>query len=157
MNFKIKMLAMDIDGTLTDGKIYVSAEGEAVKAFDIKDGYALAHILPQIGIIPVIITGRESQIVSIRARELNITEVYQGVSDKLETLKSAAEKYSLSPDEIAYIGDDINDIDCIEYCSLSACPADAVPEIKEKAGYICRHNGGAGAVREFISFIEHNG
>ena len=86
---KIKMLVMDVDGTLTDGKIYMGSDGEVFKAFDVKDGYAIAH-LHEVGIIPVIITGRKSKIVENRAKELNIKEVYQGVSDKVEKLKEVA-------------------------------------------------------------------
>lgn len=150
---KIKMLVMDVDGTLTDGRIYVSAEGEIMKAFDVKDGYAIAHSLPNAGIQPVILTGRESGIVRIRAKELNITALYQGVSDKFKKLKEVAEKFSLSPAEIAYIGDDLNDLACIRYCGLSACPADALPDVMASVAYRCQNKGGRGAVREFIDFI----
>ena len=83
----IKLLVMDVDGTLTDGHIYMGPDGEVMKAFDVKDGYGIAHILPRYGIIPVIITGRRSQIVERRCAELGITELYQGVGDKLERLK----------------------------------------------------------------------
>lgn len=150
---KIKLLVMDVDGTLTDGKIYIGTGGEVMKAFDIKDGYAIAHILPDLGIVPVIITGRKSQIVEQRAKELKITELYQGIGDKLAQLKMVAEKYHVTPDEIAYIGDDVNDLDCIGYCGLTACPADAVDEVKEKVGYICKTAAGKGAVREFVHRI----
>lgn len=150
---KIKLLVMDVDGTLTDGRIYIGADGEVMKAFDVRDGYAIAHILPQLGIIPVIITGRRSQIVEARARELKITHLYQGVSDKLGKLKQIAGDSGLSAREIAYIGDDENDLDCIRWCGLSACPADAVPEVKAAAGYVCAHDGGRGAVREWIEYL----
>ena len=79
---KIKLLVMDVDGTLTDGCIYTGSNGEMMKAFDVKDGYAIKHILPELGIIPAIITGRRSDIVACRARELDIEELYQGVADK---------------------------------------------------------------------------
>ena len=147
---KIKLLVMDVDGTLTDGKIYMGENGEVMKAFNIKDGYAIAHMLPEMGIIPVIITGRESKIVENRAKELGITELYQGVSNKLEKLKEVAEKYHAAPEEIAYIGDDLNDLECIEYCGLTACPKDAVDELREKVDYVCMLDGGKGIVREFI-------
>ena len=151
---KIKLLVMDVDGTLTDGKIYMGENGEVMKAFNVKDGYAIAHMLPEMGIIPVIITGRKSKIVENRAKELGITELYQGVGDKLAVLKNVAEKYNASPDEIAYIGDDINDLDCIEYCGVTACPADAVEEVKRIATYVCKKNGRDGAVREYIDNIK---
>ena len=151
---KIKLFVMDVDGTLTDGKIYMGENGEIMKAFDVKDGYGIAHILPKLGIVPAIITGRESQIVVNRASELGITEIFQGVTDKSKTLKRIAEKYKCNTDNIAYIGDDLNDLPCIEYCALTACPADAYWKVKKAVSYICKSNGGSGAVREFIDFIE---
>ena len=147
---KIKLLVMDVDGTLTDGKIYMGENGEVMKAFNIKDGYAIAHMLPEMGIVPVIITGRKSKIVENRAKELGITELYQGVGNKLAKLKEVAAKYNAVPDEIAYIGDDLNDLECIEYCEFSACPADAVDEVKNCVNYVCGQNGGYGSVRELI-------
>lgn len=153
---KIKLLVMDVDGTLTDGKIYMGENGEVMKAFNVKDGYAIAHMLPEMGIIPVIITGRKSRIVENRAKELGITELYQGVGDKLAQLKKVAEKFNVAPEEIAYIGDDLNDLACIEFCGLTACPADAVEKVKQKVACVCQNNGGEGAVREFICKIEEN-
>ena len=150
---KIKLLVMDVDGTLTDGKIYMGADGELMKAFDVKDGYAIVHILPQYGIIPVIITGRESKIVICRAKELHITELYQGVKDKLAQLEEVAEKYEVDSAEIAYIGDELNDLPCIEYCGLTACPGDAMDQVKKKVDYVCKQDGGKGAVRGFIQWI----
>ncbi len=150
---KIKMLVMDVDGTLTDGCIYIGAEGETMKAFHVQDGYAIAHLLPQMGITPVIITGRSSKIVEKRAAELKITHLHQGVSDKLSMLKEVAVQLGASPDEIAYIGDDLNDLDCIRHCGHTACPADAVPEVLNAVDCICKRNGGRGAVREFIAYL----
>lgn len=151
---KIKLLVMDVDGTLTDGRIYIDAQGEVMKAFDVRDGYAIAHILPQLGITPVIITGRSSAIVEQRAKELKITELYQGVADKLTKLKEVLAKFGASADEVAYTGDDLNDLDCIRYCGTTACPADAVPEVQKAVDYICSHDGGRGAVREFVDRLK---
>lgn len=150
---KIKLLIMDVDGTLTDGRIYIGANGEVMKAFDVKDGYAIARLREK-GIEPVIITGRRSAIVEERARELKITELYQLVSDKLQTLKAVAEKFGVGPDAIACIGDDENDLECIRYCGVTACPGDAVDRVKEAVDYVCTRDGGRGAVREFIDRIE---
>ena len=149
---KIKMLVMDVDGTLTDGKIYIGNDGEVFKAFDVKDGYAIAN-LNKVDILPVIITGRKSNIVEQRAKELKITEVHQGVENKVLKLKEIANKYEIELDEIAYIGDDLNDLDCMKVCKLTACPNDAVDEVLSKVDYICRNNGGQSAVREFINYI----
>ena len=150
---KIKMLVMDVDGTLTDGHIYVGAEGEMMKAFHVQDGYGIAHILPQLGITPVIITGRSSRIVEKRAAELKIRHLHQGIGDKLSKLREVAAELGATAEEIAYIGDDVNDLDCIRWCGCTACPADAVPAVLEKVDYVCKRDGGRGAVREFISRI----
>ena len=150
---EIKLLFMDVDGTLTDGKIYMGENGEVMKAFDIKDGYGINEILPKLGIIPVIITGRSSKIVENRAKELGITELYQGKHDKLETLQYVMKKYKCKKENAAYIGDDILDIVCMQDCGLVGCPADAVDEVKRIADYVCKRNAGQGAVREFIEKI----
>ena len=147
---------MDVDGTLTDGQIYMSASGELMKAFNVKDGYAIANQLPKCDIIPVIITGRKSDIVKNRAAELKITEVHQGNSDKLAKLKEIAAEYNAAPEEIAYIGDDTNDLDCIAYCGVTACPADAMDEVIAAVDYVCSHDGGHGAVRDFIKWLIYN-
>ena len=149
----IKLFVMDVDGTLTDGSIYIGANGEIMKSFNVKDGYGIAQILPKVGIIPVIITGRESEIVKRRACELGITNFYQGVSDKLGLLKEIVFEKNISPEEIAYIGDDLNDLECIEFCGATACPADAVADVMREVDYICASNGGKGAVREFIEHL----
>ena len=149
---KIKLLAMDVDGTLTDGKIYIGADGEVMKAFDIKDGYGLVRFR-EAGGIPVIITGRQSEIVSRRCKELGITELHQGVSDKLSCLKCIAEKYELGSEDIAYIGDDLNDLECMDFAGMSACPADAMASVRSEVDYVCKCEGGRGAVREFIDWI----
>ena len=147
---------MDVDGTLTDGRLYIGPDGEIAKAFEVKDGYGIKHILPRMDVIPAIITGRSSRIVEQRCRELGIAELRQGVGDKLAELKRLAEKYALTPEKIAYIGDDENDLPCMNYAGLSACPADAMAAVKEAADHVCAASGGRGAVREFIEFIMEN-
>lgn len=149
---KYKMLVMDVDGTLTDGRLYYSADGEAMKAFDVKDGYGLVSYI-KAGGIPVVITGRRSEIVEQRCRELGITEVYQGASDKLEVLKETAQRMNVLPADIAYIGDDLNDLDGMHFCGFSACPSDAVDAVRLAADHVCRHEGGRGAVREVVDLI----
>ena len=150
---KIKMLIMDVDGTLTDGKIYMGPQGEVMKAFHCKDGLGIAQLLPEMGIVPVIITGRSSKIVENRARELKISHLYQGISDKLTVLDQMAIEMKISRQQIAYIGDDLNDLSAMQVCGCTACPADAVEEIKQIANYVCQHSGGDGAVREFIDYL----
>ena len=149
----IKYLVMDVDGTLTDGKIYMSNSGELMKAFNIKDGCGIHDILIPAGIIPVIITGRSSDIVLNRCKELGINDVFQGVGNKIENLRKVTTDLS----NVAYIGDDINDLSCMEPVKsaggLIGCPADAVEKVKSIADYIAPHNGGDGAVRDFIEWI----
>lgn len=149
----IQLLVMDVDGTLTDGAIYIGDTGEVMKAFHVKDGYAIAQILPEHSIIPVIITGRKSAIVERRAEELHIAELHQDVGNKLKKLKEIADKYQVHAENIAYIGDDLNDLECIQYSGISGCPADAVEKVKNNVDYICKMCGGQGAVREFISWL----
>lgn len=155
----IKLLYMDVDGTLTDGKIYMGADGEIGKAFNIKDGYGIHDVLPQYGIVPVVITARISEIVSQRCRELQVLEVYQGCCNKKQKMLEVAEKYGLRISEAgviqqtAYMGDDILDIQCMQIAEYKACPADAAEAVKKIVDYICRRKGGDGAVREFIDWL----
>lgn len=153
----VKLFVMDVDGTLTDGRINMGPDGELFKSFNIKDGYGINEMLPAHGIVPAIITGRTSQIVANRARELHITELYQGKHDKLDTLRALMAKYECSRDNVAYIGDDILDIVCMRECGVVGCPADACPEVKELAQFVSSLKGGEGAVREFVEYvIRHN-
>lgn len=149
----IKYFVMDIDGTLTDGKIYMGTSGELMKAFNIKDGCGIHDILIPAGITPVIITGRSSDVVLNRCKELGITEIYQGVKNKIEKLREV----TIDLSNVAYIGDDINDLSCMEPIKatggLVGCPFDAVDKVKKIADYIAPHAGGDGAVRDFIEWI----
>lgn len=153
----VSFLIMDVDGTLTDGKIYMGENGEVMKAFSIKDGYAISSLLKQVHIIPVIITGRTSKIVENRCRELNITEVYQGVADKTAQLQKLCKRYGVCEENVSFIGDDLNDYACMKYLKsrggLVGCPADAVGEIQEIADFISTKKGGYGAVRDFIEWL----
>ena len=155
MQIIIKALIMDVDGTLTDGKVYMSAKGEIVKAFNIKDGYGIVHA-QKLGLIPIIITGRSSEIVSRRCKELGIKYIYQGIENKLDKLKEIIKFLNITFDEVAYIGDDLNDIECIQICGLTASPSDACIVVKESVDYVCQCKGGNGAVREFIDYLLKN-
>ena len=153
----IKLLVMDVDGTLTDGKINISANGELFKSFNVKDGYAIVHILSKYAILPVIITGRTSDIVSIRAKELGVKHCYQGISDKKDKLLEIMKNLNIDNYEIAYIGDDLNDLEIMSICSIKACPSDATNQVKNICNYICKKSGGNGAVREFIEYLIDKG
>ena len=148
----IKLLVMDVDGTLTDGKIYMSANGELMKAFNIKDGYAIAR-LRDYGIEPVIITGRSSEIVRQRCAELKIIEFHQGIDNKSFKLRDVCEKYHIDLSQAAYIGDDLNDLPCMKICGFSACPSDAMKSVKNAVNYVCEAKGGEGAVRELVDYL----
>lgn len=148
-----KLFVMDVDGTLTDGKIYTSPSGEAFKAFDVKDGYGLKNILKKYSIKTAIITGRRSEIVQRRAEELEIDYLCQGVDDKLDCLKQLVERVDCSFEDIVYIGDDVNDLSCMEKAGLSCCPADAHEKVKMAAKYVTQCRGGQGVVREVIDMI----
>lgn len=154
---KIKYLVMDVDGTLTNGKIYMGQDGEVTKAFDIKDGCGILLVLPQYDITPVIITARESRILENRCRELQISELHQGVRDKLSKLKQIVGEDLSS---VAYAGDDLPDIPCMEVVKnaggIVICPADAIPEIKALANYVSGYKAGDGAIRDCINFLIQN-
>lgn len=156
----IKALVLDVDGTLTDGKVYVGESGELFKAFNVKDGFGISQILPnvargneKIGIIPIIITGRTSPILWARCKELNIKYVFQGVDDKVKKLKDVLEVLNIPLNHVAYMGDDLNDLECMTAVGVCACPNDAEQKIKEISDYVCCKNGGEGAVREFINWL----
>lgn len=153
MKRNIKLFCMDVDGTLTDGKIYICAKGEIVKAFNVKDGYGISTLLDENKIIPVIITGRISKIVEKRAHELGIFEVYQGVKNKVQILNELQKKYNCQCNDIAYMGDDIADLQAMKLCGFSGCPNDAVDSVKEISNFVSKRNGGEGAVREFIEWM----
>ena len=148
-----KLFVMDVDGTLTDGKIYMSSGGEIFKAFDVKDGCGIKNILKEKGIKTVIITGRNSEIVRNRAEELEIDYLYQNVGNKLMCLEHLAKEIPCSLEEVVYIGDDINDLACLEKVGFSCCPADAHDDVKNVVKYVAKLKGGQGAVRECIDFI----
>ncbi len=152
-----KFLVMDVDGTLTDGKIYMGQDGELAKAFDIKDGCGILLELPRYNIIPVIITARQSKILEKRCDELKIKELHQGIKDKLKTLEEIVDKYESTLSSVAYAGDDLPDIPCMEEVKKAGgvvlCPSDAIPEIKALANFISGYKAGDGAIRDMIRYL----
>ncbi len=162
----VRFLVMDVDGTLTDGKIYIGESGELFKAFDVKDGFGIKEILPAHEIVPIIITARESNILENRCRELGIREVYQGVHNKYAKMKEIIEKLDGTSDgqfclaDCAYIGDDILDLQCMEPIKsaggMIGCPSDAVVSVQRISDFIASRKGGEGAVREFIEWLIDN-
>ncbi len=149
---KIKAVIFDVDGTLTDGVISIDNKGNERKNFNVKDGFAIAKAV-EFGIKCAIITGRKSEVVNIRAKELNITEVYQGIADKQKAISDFAEKNGFSFDEIAYFGDDLNDMPAFKIAGLKGTTSDGAEELKEVADIVTKTPGGKGAAREFLEFI----
>lgn len=152
---KIKLAAFDVDGVMTDGSITYDENGIEYKTFNAKDGQGIT-MLNNAGIITAIITARNNGTVQHRAENLKFKEIHQDSKNKLETLYEILKKYSLSMEEVAYMGDDLPDLCILEKAGLAACPSDAVDEVKQKAHFISSKNGGKGAVREFCELILKN-
>jgi 3-deoxy-D-manno-octulosonate 8-phosphate phosphatase (KDO 8-P phosphatase) len=150
---KIKLVLTDCDGVLTDGGAYYGENGEVLKKFNIRDGMGVERLRTIAHIETGIITGELSPSVRKRAEKLNITELHLGIKNKSAVLATILKDKNLQADEIAYIGDDVNDIDIMTQCGLTACPADAMTAVKKKVDYICNNKGGEGAFREFAELI----
>ncbi|WP_456342722.1 KdsC family phosphatase [Thermovibrio sp.] len=148
----VKLLILDVDGVLTDGTISYDPWGREVKFFNIKDGYGIVKALRE-GIIVAVVSGRYSWQVEKRCRELGVEELYQGVSDKMEVYRKLKEKYSLSDEQVAAMGDDLPDLPLLKAVGVSGAPADAVPQVKVVVDFVSRREGGRGAVREFIDYL----
>ena len=137
---------------MTDGGVYFSEKGDELKKFNILDGYGIIKLQKK-GIRVGIITGRVSQVVTRRANELGIGEVFQNLENKLDAYDQVKAKLGLQDSEIAYMGDDEPDVPVMEKAGFSACPANAVEAVRRRADYVCRRRGGDGAVREVIDLI----
>ena len=151
---KIKMLITDCDGVLTDGGVYYGENGELMKKFNIKDGMAVERLRNLCGVETGIITGEMSPSVAKRAEKLKITQLHLGAKDKPAVLhKILSDLPDLKPEEVAYIGDDVNDIEVMKLVGFTAGPNDAISFVKEKVDYICQAKGGEGCFREFAELI----
>jgi len=148
----IKTFIFDVDGVLTDGKILITNEGELLRSFDTKDGYAMKCALVQ-GYKIAIITGGRNQGVEERFKELGLYDIYMGAHYKLDAFQDLLDNYDLDPETILYIGDDVPDIPVMEKVGLGCCPADAVSDVKAMADYVSHKNGGEGCVRELIEQV----
>jgi len=148
----IRLLALDVDGVLTNGCINIGNQNEAFKSFYAQDGLGISLAVRH-GIKVVIVTGRISMIVHNRARELDLTEVLDGVRDKGQAMDHLASKFKLKPEEIAFMGDDLNDLPALVKAGLAAAPADAVPEVRQRCQYVASRGGGRGAVRDLVEEI----
>ena len=149
---QIKMFLTDCDGTLTDGGMFYTAAGDTMKKFNTIDGVGL-RLLKEQGIIVGIITGENSEIVKKRAEKLELDEVILGVKDKVEIVKKLCQKYDININEVAYIGDDLNDEELLKIVGIAICPMNAAQQIKDIATYITKKSGGQGAVREAAEYV----
>ena len=149
---KIRLLVMDVDGTMTRGDIYIDSQETETKQFNIKDGCGIT-VGQTAGLEFMILTGRESACLQKRARELKIRRVYQNVKNKADFLAGYLAREEISSDETAYIGDDINDLYAMQMAGISFCPLDAAEEIRHISHVVLEHRGGDGAVREAIERI----
>ena len=140
---------LDVDGTLTDGGIYYDSNGNEIKRFDVKDGLGIKVAL-KAGLKFAVLTGRQSSMVKRRASELGIQYLLEGIQKKAPALMNLSEKTGISLDEMAYIGDDWNDLQAMMMTGFKACPSDAAEEIKEIADFVSGNPGGRGAVRECL-------
>jgi YrbI family 3-deoxy-D-manno-octulosonate 8-phosphate phosphatase len=148
----VRMIVVDVDGTFTDGGMYYDGNGEALKKFNTRDAKGLL-LLQEAGVRICIVTAENSAVVHARMRKLGFKDYFPGVHDKPAWLAEAGDRWQVSLEQTAYIGDDVNDLACLRIVGLSACPSDAVPEVRDAVKYICNAAGGQGAVREFSDMI----
>ena len=149
---QVKLLILDVDGVLTDGRIVIDDRGVETKCFDVRDGHGI-KLLRRANIEVAIITGRQSQVVSHRARELGIDSVYQNIHDKLEVYEAILKEKGLKDGEVSFVGDDIVDLPLLRRVGFSAVVADGIEELKPYADYVSKNRGGRGAVREISELI----
>jgi 3-deoxy-D-manno-octulosonate 8-phosphate phosphatase (KDO 8-P phosphatase) len=148
----VRLVALDVDGTLTDGRLFIGPTGEAMKAFSVRDGFGLT-LLREAGVKLALITARQSAIVEVRAAELRFDEVRQGVKDKAAALGDLCARLGLSTQQAAYVGDDWPDLRAMALAGLAASVADAPAAVRERAHWVSRAPAGRGAVREFAEFV----
>ncbi len=151
---RVKLMIFDVDGVLTDGRLLVSANGELLKTFDTLDGHGI-KLLAQAGVVPAIISGRKSDIVAWRMRELGIAHVYQGIQDKRTAFAELLAAMQFQPADCGYMGDDWPDLPVMTQVAFAACPAQAHVELRARCHYVASAEGGRGAAREVCDLILH--
>jgi len=148
----VRLAIFDIDGVMTDGTLYIGAQGEVYKAFNILDGHGV-KMLQAAGVATAILSGRSSDAVVRRASELSIVHVVQGAADKLAAFDALSARLGVQPAECAFVGDDLPDLPVMKNCGFAVAVANAVDEVKACAHYVTRASGGRGAVREFCELV----
>jgi 3-deoxy-D-manno-octulosonate 8-phosphate phosphatase (KDO 8-P phosphatase) len=149
---KIKLLILDVDGVLTDGRIIYANSGDELKFFDVTDGMGLS-LWSRAGLKSAILTAKESNIIPNRAKAMHIDKIYQNALRKLEVFEKILAEFGVSPEEVCFIGDDVVDIPVLKRVGFAVSVPNAVPEAKKEAHYITKREGGRGAVREIIDMI----
>lgn len=149
---RIRLFATDVDGVLTDGGMYYTESGDELKKFNTRDGMGI-KLLQRAGLITALITQEETKLVARRGEKLAIPEIHQRIFDKLSRLRDIAARYQIALEDVAYMGDDVNDLETLQAVGFSATPADGMPPVKKAVHYICRLKGGEGAVREVVDLI----
>jgi 3-deoxy-D-manno-octulosonate 8-phosphate phosphatase (KDO 8-P phosphatase) len=147
-----RLLVLDVDGVLTDGRLYFGPRGEALKVFHVRDGQGIVQ-LRRAGVAVAVISGRRSPMVTMRCRELGIEHIHQGITDKLAVLTRLCARLSITPAACACVGDDLPDLPLMRAAARSFAVADAHPQVRRAAGYVTRLPGGAGAVREVCDLL----
>lgn len=148
----VRLLVLDVDGVLTDGRIYFSSRGEHMKCFHVRDGAGIVQVL-RAGLQVAVISGRQSRAVERRMSELGVTWVRQGIEDKLSALRELLDMLGIGPQAVATVGDDVADLAMFEVARLAVAVADAHPSVKSRAHFITQAAGGQGAVREVCDLI----
>ena len=149
---KVKLLILDVDGVLTDGRIIYGDHGDELKFFDVQDGFGLV-MLRKSGISTVVISAKKSRVNQRRTKELHISKVYQNVRDKLKTFEKVAKKYKIKHEEVCYIGDDLMDAPVLTRVGFAVAVPNAVEDVREIVHYVTAKPGGRGAVREVVDLI----
>lgn len=148
----IKCIVLDVDGVLTNGDILVNEQGDQLRTFNVKDGYAIQYAVKQ-NVLIFIITGAKSLGIQKRFENLGVKEIHLGISDKLTLLITLAQKYNIGFLDILFIGDDMPDFSCMQSVGVAVSPSDAIEEIKKISHYISTKKGGEGVVREIIEKV----
>ena len=149
---RVRLVLLDVDGVLTDGRLLYYSDGSEGRAFFVRDGMAI-RVGREAGLLFGIISGRQSEVVTRRAAELGIGEVHQGVYNKVERFEEIAERLALTAEAVCFVGDDLIDVPLMRRVGFAAAPADAAPEAREAAHFVATRGGGLGAVREVVEFV----
>ena len=149
---RIRLLILDIDGVMTDGRIIYSIYGDELKFFDVQDGFGIT-LMNRVGIKSVIITAKKSRIVKMRARDMKVARAYQGYMDKLKPFNHALRKFRVVPEEVCFIGDDLIDLPVLKRVGFAVAVSNAVEDVRQHAHYVTANKGGRGAVREICDLI----